>query len=422
MERRTLLQGLAGSLFGAGPRLLSRLPGPPMLSAALIARRGDGAVALRAIDGAALRSAQSPWREIAFGYDDPFRVASVSKMIAATGFTMLARARGIDLDADISGFLGEKLRHPAFPDIAITCRMLLSHCSGLRNGADFPVPFGGSLLGRLASAAKEPGFGGWFAPATEPPGPWFSYSDTNFGILAQIVERVGGVRFDRHMRDALFAPLGLDIGYNWSGVSQRKRDRAAAGARRVGDVWEAQVDASPPRAPAVAVYAPDNPGARDSDYRLGENGFAFAPQGGLRLSVNDMDRLARFYARSDARLLPSETLVRMTTPAWTFDPLAPNGATENGFYQRYGLGVQCPLGRSASGVGDAFFGAETADWRGHFGDAYGWMTGLFWNVRDRRTLVYALNGMPGQNRPPARRSALTAPEDALVDLALASFR
>ena len=54
-----------------------------------------------------------------------------------------------------------------------------------------------------------------------------------------------------------------------------------------------------------------------------------------------------------------------------------------------------------------------------YGDAYGWMTGLYWNIRDGRTLVWALNGMPETDRPPARRSCLTAPEEALVDLAMA---
>ena len=46
------------------------------------------------------------------------------------------------------------------------------------------------------------------------------------------------------------------------------------------------------------------------------------------------------------------------------------------------------------------------------------MTGLFWNRRDGRTLVWAVNGMPEKDRPAARNSALTAPEEALLALAL----
>ena len=46
------------------------------------------------------------------------------------------------------------------------------------------------------------------------------------------------------------------------------------------------------------------------------------------------------------------------------------------------------------------------------------MTGLYWNIRDGRTLVWAVNGMPETDRPPARRSCLTAPEEVLIDMAM----
>jgi hypothetical protein len=112
----------------------------------------------------------------------------------------------------------------------------------------------------------------------------------------------------------------------------------------------------------------------------------------------------------------------MTAPHWTFDPNAPNGATQLGWYQGYGFGVQTPLGRAVDGAspGDAYFGADTANWRGHLGDAYGWMTGLFWTPRESRTLVWAINGMPETDRRPGARSALSAPEEAIIDAALRS--
>src|SRR6185312_14055736 len=100
------------------------------------------------------------------------------------------------------------------------------------------------------------------------------------------------------------------------------------------------------------------------------------------------------------------------------DPAHPNGEIGNGLVQGYGLGCETPLGCPGA-TGDRFFGPDTTDWRGHFGDAYGWITGLFWNRRDGRTLVYAINGMPETGRPPARNSSLTAPEETLIGLALA---
>ena len=106
----------------------------------------------------------------------------------------------------------------------------------------------------------------------------------------------------------------------------------------------------------------------------------------------------------------------MQTRAWALDRDRPNGDL-GGVFQSYGLGCETPVGGPGP-AGDAFFGPGTGDWRGHSGDAYGWMTGLFWNRRDGRTLVWAVNGMPEMDRPPARNSALTAPEESLLALTL----
>lgn len=415
-SRRTFGQKLLGALFDRGPSLLDAMPA--MLSAGLIARRGG--VVQRRAEGQAL--VHERWRT--FELDQPFRVASVSKMVTATGFMSLVAQGRIDLDADVSRYLGETLRHPALPEVAINSRMLLSHTSGLRNGTDFPVSFNRPLLARLRDAAREEDYGGWFAPPTERPGHWFSYSDTNFAVLAQIMERVTGVRFDRFMRGTLFEPLNLEIGYNWSGVSQAKRNDAAAACRWDGSAWAAQVDGAPPRAPEIAFYRGENSdAASEADYNVGLNGFAFAPHGGLRLSVADMERLARFYL-AGARLAGEGSLALMSAPQWTFNPAAPNGNTERGWYQSFGLGVHIALGRDAPGAspGDNYFGGATPDWRGHLGDAYGWMTGLFWNARENTTLTWAINGMPETERPPSERSALSRPEEETIEFGLSSLR
>jgi CubicO group peptidase (beta-lactamase class C family) len=420
-DRRTVLSALAAVAASAGAQpagsrlqgVLDPPGGPPMACAGLIARRGDGSVALRIAGGAA---GGAP-----FTLERPFRVASVSKMVATSAFVPLTLRTGLDLDADASDFVGFRLRHPAHPEVAITPRMLLSHTSGLRNGPSYPVPLGHRLSEAFEPAGRHYDNGGWFGPPEHRPGDWFAYADVNFALVAQMLERRAQERFDLHMTRVLFQPLGLDIGYNWSGVSQAKRARAAPGLHQEAGAWAAQVDGTVLPAPAIAFTRPaDQPALDAADYRVGDNGFAFSPQGGLRLSLADMDTLARLYAAhgrwKGRQLVPRAALEAMQTRAWTFDPARPNGETDNGFLQGYGLGCEAPLGRPGPG-GDAFFGDDTADWRGHFGDAYGWITGLFWNRRDGRTLVYALNGMPAADRPHARLSSLTAPEETLLGLA-----
>jgi CubicO group peptidase (beta-lactamase class C family) len=327
-------------------------------------------------------------------------------MVAASVIVPIATSLPGGLDADVSDRVGFRLRHPAWPETPIRLRHLLSHTSGLRNGPSYPVP-----AGRLLSSAFTPGGahfdeGGWFGPPDFPPGARFSYADVNFAVLAQWAEQVTGQRFDHLMRDRLLAPAGTDAGYNWSGVSQAARQRTAPGLRREGDAWVSQVDAEPPSAPRASLLAaPETPGLTDVDLRPGENGFAFSPQGGLRLSLEDMDRLARRF------LSDPGTYADLEATAWR---LGPEGAdNEGGVMLAYGLGVQVLTGLPGT-AGDAFFGPDSADWRGHLGDAYGWMTGLFWNRRTDESLVWALNGMPETSRPPGRRTALTAPEEDLI--------
>lgn len=415
-DRRTVLVSLASALTMAGAR--RRLPdavlNPPggraLACAGVIARRGDRSETLRAAGGVA---GGSP-----FTLARPFRVASVSKMVAATAFQPLALRTGLDLDADASDFVGFRLRHRAHPDVAITPRMLLSHTSGLRNGPSYPVPLGHRLSEAFVPGGRHYDAGGWFGPPEHAPGAWFAYADVNFALVAQMLERRTGERFDRHMSRALFRPLGLDIGYNWSGVSQAKRALAAPGVHREGGAWTPQVDAAVLPAPATPFTRPeDQPGLGAADYRIGDNGFVFSPQGGLRLSLLDMDVLARLYAAhgrwNGRQLVPLKALEAMQARTWTFDPAHPNGETDSGLLQSYGLGCEAPMGRPGPD-GDAFFGQGSEDWRGHFGDAYGWITGLFWNRRDGRTLVYAIDGMPETDRPKAVNSSLTAPEEALI--------
>ena len=418
-----------GLALAAGDPLGALLSDGPdgLLSAGVIARRGDGGPALAAGAGRRLRAdAVSP-----FGLDDPFRVASVSKMIAAVGFMRLVETGRVGLDDDASDRLGFRLRHPAFPDRAIRIRHLLSHTSALRNGPSYPVPAGHALREAFDPAGRHWDGGAWFGPPGRAPGEWFAYADVNFCLIAQIIERLTGERFDRYMSRTVLAPLGLDAGYNWSGVSQAKRDRGSPARRWLEDRWTVQVDGEIPAAPAPAYPQPRDSGpVAEADLKLGENGFLFSPQGGLRVSLRDLDRLALMFrdggVLDGARVISAGSLERMQAAVWRYDKDRPNGETGEGgagegVFQGYGLGVEVPGGRPGA-VGDAFFGPGSDDWRGHLGDAYGWMTGLFWNRRDGRTLVWAINGMRETGRAPGRRSALTPAEEAVIDMALAALK
>src|SRR5688572_25604857 len=48
--------------------------------------------------------------------DDPVRIASISKLVVGIGVMRLVESGKLDLDRDISAYLGWDLRNPTFPD------------------------------------------------------------------------------------------------------------------------------------------------------------------------------------------------------------------------------------------------------------------------------------------------------------------
>lgn len=396
------------------PRLARLVEGPDaVLGLAVIARDARGRIVLHEAHGRAVRGSGAARTERPFTADAPVRVASISKMIAALAVAALNRDGRLDPDADVSTALGWRLRHPAAPDTPITQRMLAAHVSGLRNGETYPVPLGRALREAFEPGGRHYDGGAWFAPAAEGPG-FFSYQDVNFALLAQLAERITGERFDRFVRRVVLAPLGLDAGYNWSGVGQAARDRAAAACRPEDGVWTPQVDAEVPPAPVVRVLvAEETPGADADDYRIGENGFVFSPQGGLRASTRDLDALAQAFAGRGPAPFPRDLVEAVSRPVWT--AREGRGDPFGGLYQAYGFGVQTLVGTS-----DRLFAGE-GRWRGHFGDAYGLASGLLW-AEDGRTLAYVICGVPRPlEQARGARSALSVWEEAIADAAEAAW-
>ena len=81
--------------------------------------------------------------------------------------------------------------------------MLLSHTSSLTDLAGYwNVPVGGDI--RDITGKPE----AW--DTAPPPGRYFRYTNLNFPIIAQIMERATGERFDQLMRRLVLAPMKLD--------------------------------------------------------------------------------------------------------------------------------------------------------------------------------------------------------------------
>ena len=158
------------------------------------------------------------------------RIASISKLVTTLGVLRLVDSGVLDLDRNVSDYLHWPLRHPQFPDRPITLRLLLSHRSGLTDGADYIIPLGETIRQRLADPRA-------WDPQHGPGEDWFHYTNLNFPVVASVMEAATGERFDRLMQDLVVKPLGLSACYNWSGCNgaaaalQRRCNGLQSGAR-----------------------------------------------------------------------------------------------------------------------------------------------------------------------------------------------
>lgn len=66
-----------------------------------------------------------------------YRLASISKLVTTIAVMKLVEEGRLDLDRDLSDYLGFPFRNPHFPTVPITLRMLLSHTSSLRDDAGY---------------------------------------------------------------------------------------------------------------------------------------------------------------------------------------------------------------------------------------------------------------------------------------------
>lgn len=313
--------------------------------------------------------------------DDPVRVASISKLIVAMAVMRLVEEGRLDLDADVSEALGWRLRNPAFPDQAITLRLLLSHRSSLTDRIDYVLP----LDADMAHVLAQPG--AW--DTDYPPGTFFRYANFNFPVVAAVMETVTGERFDRLVDRLVLEPAGVDACFNWANCDASFAESGVVLYRKRQAVKDDQ------RNPAIhCAVTPARDGTCDIDavWQPGRNGAIFSPQGGLRISARGLARIGQFLLNGGTfdgvTLLRRESVDSLFEPLWVYD--GANGETQEigdpqgGFLCRYGLATQT-LATAVAGCHDDPF-ADGRPLVGHAGSAYGLKSGL-WIDREAGTGV-----------------------------------
>lgn len=391
-------------------------PAVPLAGLAVLALR-DGAISYQAEFGrrwmaptdVSGRPVVAGEADLPLRADSLVRVASVSKMVTALGALSLVELGKLDLDVDIGRYLGYPVRNPRHPHAPITLRQLLSHTSTLSDEAGYFFKPELSLKDVLMpGAAHAQGAKAWL-PQGEP-GQWFSYANLNWTLIGTLMERVSGERFDRLMQRLVLQPLGIDGGYyppEFSADEQARiatlyRKRSADEVWQPSGAWQVQKDdwrhAPEAASPALAGYVP------------GTNASLFSPTGGLRVSSDGLGRLL------SGLLIKAERLPARHTPQWQYTPERPNGDSSEGLFQAWGLGVQRLLGRSGPQGGDRLDADAAFTGWGHFGEAYGAYSGVFYAPARGNALVYLVTGVG--NDPQAQRgrwSSLHRFEERIAD-------
>ena len=338
--------------------------------------------------------------------DTRFRAASVSKMF--TGFTIMQLVDDgkIRLDQDVSEILGFPLRNPNYPDTPVTVRMLLSHTSSLRDGKLYAIPPEYSVREFFVKDGKFYENGDHFAPAGQAPREYFKYSNINYGLLGTIIEKVTGERFDLYQKKHILKDLDIKADYTVGNLSKSAfRDLGVIYQKNNNGKWDEkgpwipQIDDYQGKQPPKDQVKVQNPDHRDldafyslKDYQPGTNATFFSPQGGLRISYDELGHALQMILNNGKykgkQVLRPGALREMMTPQWVYDPAKENGSTYGGTIEAYGLALFPIKGNSTSRVVKEH---ELNLW-GHTGEAYGLLSGLFMVPGTRDGFIYMMNG------------------------------
>jgi CubicO group peptidase (beta-lactamase class C family) len=138
----------------------------------------------------------------------PIHIASGSKVFTAAAVMQLVNRGKLDLDQKVSTIL------KTFPYPKITVRMLLDHRSGLRNYQYFcDDP---QVWDRHKTVTNEDIlrlFGEKNLQLESKPDTRFAYCNTNYAMLALIIEKLTGFKYGEAMQRMIFKPLGMDDTY-----------------------------------------------------------------------------------------------------------------------------------------------------------------------------------------------------------------
>lgn len=151
-----------------------------------------------------------------------YELASISKQFTAAAVLKLVESGKMKLTDSLYKF------YPELPYKNVTIHQLLSHTSGLPEYFDFPFSWfdtsqlltNQELISVLATKKPAVQFN---------PGYNYKYTNTNYALLAAIVEKVADLRFEHYVREHVFLPAGMTKTFYITELDEHKDIRLARG-------------------------------------------------------------------------------------------------------------------------------------------------------------------------------------------------
>lgn len=274
-----------------------------------------------------------------------FHIASLSKHFTAFAVLLLAHEGKVDLDADIRTYL------PYVPDFGrkITVRHLILHTSGLRDQESL-MNFAGLPGNLVLSQANVIELVSRQRALSYEPGTEFSYNNTGYTLLAEIVRAASGMGLRQFAAERIFGPLQMRSTVFSDTLSDVVPGRATPYFRNDAGRWERSV--------------------------LNQESFGAT---GVRTTLSDMARWANNFVTP---VVGDRRLIEEYTRAGTLDDGTP---------LPYGFGLDCLKIAGATSV--SHDGAEAK------------FTSTFIHFMDQKLSVVVLANTPAKTRTRAEQIA-----------------
>lgn len=177
--------------------------------------------------------------------DTVYMMGSITKTFTTTAILQLNESNLLNLDSDINNYLPFEVRHPDYPDIIITTRMLLTHKAGLPTNLYWSLEYyfdnqtidwiNENLDWEILKFANRPSLQEFLNGSLNPnsqyydpynwqwqPGTRFHYSNAGFQLLGYLIEQITNQTLIDYIEENIFNPLNMtSSGFEYSNFGEK---------------------------------------------------------------------------------------------------------------------------------------------------------------------------------------------------------